>query len=154
MGYVENNLMPNEHVVAYGKLHWWIFASGATTTFIGLLFIASFYLNMGNAASILLGIIFLFTGVFMLISAYIKTISTELAVTNKRIIAKFGLIRRSTLELRHEKVESFHVDQGVIGRILNFGTVVINGTGGAHTPIPRVSKPLEFRKSALSAIDI
>jgi hypothetical protein len=53
----------------------------------------------------------------------------------------------------HSKVESFHVDQGIIGRIFNFGTVVINGTGGAKTPIPKISAPLIFRRQALMAIE-
>ena len=69
------------------------------------------------------------------------------------MIAKFGFIRRSTIELLHGKVESFHVDQGILGRVLNFGTVVVNGTGGAKTPIPRIAAPLDFRRQALGVIE-
>ncbi|CAI1715215.1 Bacterial membrane flanked domain [Serratia quinivorans] len=82
----------------------------------------------------------------MLLNVVIKIITTELALTNKRIIAKFGFIRRSTVELRLEKVESIGVDQSILGRILGYGTIVVKGTGGTATPIPSISKPLEFRR--------
>jgi len=85
--------------------------------------------------------------------AFVNRQSTELAVTSKRIIAKFGFIRRYTFELNHGKVESIHVEQGVIDRILGVGTLHINGTGGGITPIPKISDPLGFRRKAMEAID-
>lgn len=92
-------------------------------------------------------------GIPMLIKAWIEKSTTELAVTSKRVIAKVGLIRRNTIELNHSKVESFHIDQGIFGRILGFGTLVINGTGGGKTPIPNIDAPLLFRREAMQAID-
>lgn len=89
----------------------------------------------------------------MLIKAWILSSSTELAITNKRVITKFGFISRSTVELLHKNVESFHVDQSITGRILNFGTLIINGTGGVGTPIPSIASALEFRRQALVAIE-
>ncbi len=109
MDYVENSLGPGEQVAALGQLHWWIFIHGSVVAAIGLgLVLASF------------------------IGAYINLISTDLAVTNRRVIAKFGFIRRRTVELNHSKVEGFHDDQGVLGRLLNFGTVTVTGAGGCR----------------------
>jgi len=53
----------------------------------------------------------------------------------------------------YSKVESINVEQGIFGRIFDFGTLVINGTGGGKTPIPSIDSPLEFRKNAMQAID-
>lgn len=142
--YVEQNLMPNEQIIAVGKVHWHIYITGALLIFIGLIFVSS---------TEVLGWPMLIVGIFLLIRAWLTVISTELAVTNKRVIAKFGFIRRSTIELLHDKVESFHVDQGVAGRIFNYGTLVVNGTGGIRTPIPSVAAPLDFRRQALIAIE-
>ena len=64
-----------------------------------------------------------------------------------------GFIRRNTIELNHSKVESINVHQGIFGRIFDFGTLVINGTGGGKTPIPSIDSPLDFRKNAMQAID-
>ena len=72
--------------------------------------------------------------------------TTELAITNKRVIAKFGLIRRNTVEMNISKVESIQVDQGILGRIFNFGSVLVSGAGDPKAPIPGISHPLKFRK--------
>ena len=71
--------------------------------------------------------------------------STELALTNQRVIAKVGLIRRNTVELRIDKVESLGIHQGILGRIFNYGSIVIKGTGGTNTPIPNIKAPMQFR---------
>ena len=86
------------------------------------------------------------------IKAFTVWWGTELAVTSKRVIAKTGLIQRNTVELNHSKVESFSVHQSILGRILGYGDVVVNGTGGIGTPINRVSKPIQFRKEAMQVV--
>jgi uncharacterized membrane protein YdbT with pleckstrin-like domain len=71
---------------------------------------------------------------------------TELVITNRRIIAKFGLLKRQTIEMNLSKIESIRVEQGLLGRMLDFGDIVVVGTGGSREPIPRISHPLEFRR--------
>jgi uncharacterized membrane protein YdbT with pleckstrin-like domain len=145
MGYVDTNLVANEKVIRMGKVHWGIYIPGAIWAGLGILFMT------GDAAPI--GVFFFLIGAILLLRAFLYSVSTELAVTDKRVIAKFGLIRRQTIELLHSKVEGLTVDQGILGRILNFGTVVVNGTGSGRTPIRGISEPLEFRKSALTEIE-
>jgi uncharacterized membrane protein YdbT with pleckstrin-like domain len=146
MSYVRSNLMPGENIVAVAKIHWWIFVTPGILTLIGLLLAR--HRDIGG-----LGVILLLVGLILLVKAIIYRISTELAVTSKRVIAKFGFIRRTTIELSHRKMESLNVNQGILGRILNFGTVVVTGSGGTATPIPSIDAPLEFRRAALSAIE-
>ena len=155
MGYVEKNLMPGEILYAVGRLHWIIFSKSIlfSVVAVGLLI----YSVLGDPKlSIPLrsaGLIVLLPALWSLSQASIKLRATELAVTSKRVIAKFGFIRRNTIELNHSKVESFHVDQSILGRIFGFGTLHINGTGGGITPIPNISDPLGFRRKAMEAID-
>jgi hypothetical protein len=52
-----------------------------------------------------------------------------------------------------EKVESIQVDQGVLGRIFDFGSITISGTGGDKSPVTNVAQPLEFRKAFMTAVD-
>lgn len=143
MGYVDKSLMPGEKVTARGKLHWWIYARPATFLVLGLMVLALPVVSVP----------FLVVGFFDLIRAWLERMSTELAVTDRRVIAKTGFIRRSTIELGHKKVESILVDQGITGRILNFGTIRVRGSGGTDTPIPRIAAPLQFRSSALQSIE-
>src|SRR3954467_7523552 len=86
-------------------------------------------------------------GLIFLIRAYVRYKTTELAITSKRVIVKFGFIRRSTVEINLHKVESVQVDQEVLGRIFNFGTLIISGGGTPQAPIPGISQPLAFRKA-------
>ncbi|MGQ1342123.1 PH domain-containing protein [Acinetobacter baumannii] len=69
------------------------------------------------------------------------------------MIAKSGLIRRNTIELKVNRVESLGVDQSITGRIFNFGSVVVKGTGGSHAPIPYIARPLEFRQQVNHYLD-
>ena len=88
-----------------------------------------------------------FSGIFTLfIAPALKRWSDEFVITNKRIICKTGLFSRKTLEMNLNKVESVNVDQGIIGRILGYGTVTIIGTGGTRESFPDIANPTEFRK--------
>ena len=93
-------------------------------------------------------------GLVFLIWAYVRYKTTEFAVTDRRIIAKTGLISRSTVELFLDKVEALHVDQTVWGRLLDFGTVTIHGTGSTLEPIRSISAPLTLRKQFMQAADL
>src|SRR5262245_29672660 len=92
-------------------------------------------------------------GLVLLLMAYIRYKTTELAVTNKRVIAKFGFISRYTIEMNINKVESIQVEQSIMGRILNYGTLTIAGTGTHQAPIPGISDPMGFRKAFMAAQD-
>jgi uncharacterized membrane protein YdbT with pleckstrin-like domain len=131
--YVDQVLIKDETVIYRGHLtlwsfFWWIL--------LGLLLLAAFGL-----------------GLLFWLWAWLKYRSTELAVTNKRIIVKSGLIQRNTTEMFLEKVESIQVDQGIFGRILDFGSITISGTGGDKSPVNNVSHPIEFRKAFMTAVD-
>lgn len=150
MGYVTNNLMPDERVLHVGKIHWFVFVSG---TVMLLIAIGLFRADLEGGMVQVFGVILFILAMINLINAFIFKISTELAITSKRVIAKVGFISRSTIELNHKKVESFIVDQSIFGRIFGFGTIVVCGTGGGKTPIPNIDNPLEFRRQAMKVAD-
>ncbi|MDB6061400.1 MAG: hypothetical protein JWM78_1503 [Verrucomicrobiaceae bacterium] len=97
--------------------------------------------------------IWLVVGLVFLIMAYIRYKTTEIAITNKRVIAKFGFIRRQTIEMYVQKVETIQVDQTIFGRIFNFGTLVISGAGNPQEPVTGISNPLAFRRAFLETQD-
>ena len=102
---------------------------------------------------VLLGVILLVVGVGLIFLgwAWINVHSTEIAITNRRIIAKFGFVSRRTIEININQVEALRVDQGFWGRILNFGTIVISGTGSSLEPAPNIADPLVFRRKFMEA---
>jgi uncharacterized membrane protein YdbT with pleckstrin-like domain len=105
---------------------------------------------------ILLGVITLplfGVGLLFWLWAWITYATTELAITNKRVIAKTGLIQRRTIEMFLEKIESIQVDQSVLGRLFDFGSVIISGTGVHSAPFRNISDPLALRKNFMMAAD-
>lgn len=131
--YVEGALVKDERIVHTGHISLW---SLWLLIFLGFLLLPAFGLGL----------------VFWLV-AYVKYKTTELAITNRRVIAKFGFISRRTVEININKVESIQVDQGVFGRIFDFGTLVISGAGSPQAPIPGISRPMAFRRAFIEAQD-
>ncbi|QDC43734.1 PH domain-containing protein [Methylophilus medardicus] len=105
---------------------------------------------------IILGLIFITVGVGLVfwINAYMQYKTTELAFTNKRVIATFGFIRRQTIELNINNVETVEVSQSIFGRLFNFGTLVIAGAGNPQASIPGISDPISFRSAFIAAQEI
>jgi uncharacterized membrane protein YdbT with pleckstrin-like domain len=91
--------------------------------------------------------------IISIVIAIINVLTTELVVTNKKVIGKTGFIRRTSIDLQLGKLESIVLDQGITGRIFNFGTIVVRGTGGNAVGIPFIKSPLEFRRSVMRIVD-
>lgn len=77
---------------------------------------------------------------------FLDYITTEMAITNKKVVGKYGFFSRRTLEMNLPKIESISVDQGIIGRILGYGTITVIGTGGTRESLSYMTNPLDFRK--------
>ncbi len=84
-------------------------------------------------------------GTILLARAWFHRVTTEIAVTDRRIIYKRGFVRRYTVEMHMDKVESVDVDQSILGRLLDCGDVIIHGTGMGIEPLPNIDHPLELR---------
>ena len=140
MSYIDETLLPDEHVVYRTALHWIIFARGALVLLAGVAaLIAVPHVPLVGAAILLVGVL-------MLIPPFIDYQTTELGVTNKRVIVKVGFVRRRTLELLLRQVEALSVDQTLGGRMFGYGTITLTGTGGVREVYHRVREPLELRR--------
>jgi uncharacterized membrane protein YdbT with pleckstrin-like domain len=131
--YVEGALVKDEKIVHLGHISLW---SLWHLIALGLVLLPVFGL-----------------GLIFLIMAYVRYKTTELAITTKRVIVKFGLIRRRTIEININKVESIQVDQEILGRVFNFGTLVISGAGNPQAPVAGISSPMDFRRAFIEAQD-
>lgn len=87
-----------------------------------------------------------------IINSYLGRRYAEYVVTNKRVIFKLGLIRRSVVELQLNKAEAIAFGESFWGRIFNFGTVVVT-TGGATNTYPYIADPLSFRRAISEEVD-
>jgi uncharacterized membrane protein YdbT with pleckstrin-like domain len=82
---------------------------------------------------------------FILLPAMITYLTSELVITDKRVLIKVGFVRRRTIEMFISKIESIGVNQGILGRLFDYGTVTIRGTGGSAEPFKTIAHPLQFR---------
>jgi uncharacterized membrane protein YdbT with pleckstrin-like domain len=139
VSYIDENLLPNEHVVYRADLHWIIFARAILVLVVGLVLV--FVPRIAQAS-----VVVLLIGVVMLVPPFVAYRTTELGVTNKRVIVKTGLFRRRTLELLLRQVEAILVDQSLLGRLFGFGSITLTGTGGVREIFHRVRDPLELRR--------
>lgn len=139
VSYIDENLLPDEHVVYRADLHWIIFARAILVLVVGLVLV--FEPRIAQAS-----VVVLLIGVVMLVPPFVAYRTTELGVTNKRVIVKTGLVRRRTLELLLRQVEAILVDQSLLGRLFGFGSITLTGTGGVREIFHRVRDPLELRR--------
>ena len=95
-----------------------------------------------------LGILALFlVGLYLFAHMMIVRATTEIAVTNERIIYKKGLIARHVGELDIDRIEGVSVQQGVLGRMRGYGRVCVRGMGVGEVILPPIESPLEFRRA-------
>lgn len=102
MGYVEKSLSDGEEVLEKFKYHW----------------------------IVKIPIIIEFISIILIPLALFAALSirfVEHGLTNKRVIFKKGIIGRKTQEMRIDSIETVEIQQGVLARILGYGTVSITG---------------------------
>jgi uncharacterized membrane protein YdbT with pleckstrin-like domain len=147
MSYVNRVLQPGETVVYATTLHWLVYlrAIALLIAAAGLAIAAQWVGGDGHRALLIAAALFGLLALSSGLRAWLRRVTTELAVTDLRIIYKAGLLSRHTLEMNRSKVESVDVDQSLLGRLFGYGTIIVRGTGGSLEPMRNIKNPIEFR---------
>jgi uncharacterized membrane protein YdbT with pleckstrin-like domain len=164
MSYTEKVLLPDERIVYAAGIHWVVYLRGLAITIFGG--VASYYsydfllyafgatiTRYAQHAAAGLGLIIVLVGVAFLAGAYVRQTSTELVLTNKRIIAKYGFVSRTTFEIMISRITGANFDQTVLGRLLDFGTILVHGAGGEISPIDEVEEPQKFHQALMAIME-
>lgn len=151
MSYYKKVLQPDEQVKYVGKLHWTIYRNAI---FLGIFTIAAAVFSVGappdSRSLVLLGVgVLALLTIMTFLGPWFVRVTTEIVVTDKRVIHKTGWISRRTEEINISKVETVDVSQGVMDRIFGSGTVLIRGVGGGWEPLRRVASPLALRNAII-----
>ena len=148
MKYVEQVLQPDEKLIYATSLHWLVYLRAILLLIVAgaCLIVSGMFPEPGvklalTVVAALFGLIALLSG----LGAFIRRSTTELAVTDRRVIYKTGIFQRHSMEMNTSKVETVGVNQSILGRILGYGTIMVRGTGGSFEPIPFIGDPLTFR---------
>ena len=151
MRYVNSVLQPGENLQARSTLHWLVYGR-ALIAFVAAVasLIASRQVPENGAIFFLwIAAFFAVAAIILFVPAWLRRLGTEIAVTDRRIILKRGLIQRHTIEINMDKVESVDVDQSILGRIFDYGTVTVHGTGTGIEPLRNVSAPIALRNAVM-----
>jgi uncharacterized membrane protein YdbT with pleckstrin-like domain len=139
---IEANLMNGESIIYKTQRHWsMLLVPGIVALFFipGALFML-FSKMFGPSFVMLL------VGCSWFLLRFLDRKSSEFAVTNRRVIIHVGVVRTRSVELQLEKVEALGVDQGLLGKLMGYGSVVVGGTGGTKEVFKFIEKPFEFRQ--------
>jgi uncharacterized membrane protein YdbT with pleckstrin-like domain len=131
MSYIQDSLAAGEAVRFSARIHWIIWVRAWL-------------------ALVVLGIVLV--GIAIFIRDLIALTTTEIAITNRRLILKRGLISRSTSELELATVEAVRLNQDALGRFLGWGRVEVHGTGDDVWLSPLIAQPVRFRRELETAL--
>ena len=146
--YIDDILQPGEKVLYSTNAHW-IFYWPAIVAWI-----VALALFLESRATVTEGLVLLclsasavaaIAALYWTVKAWFHRWTTETDVTNLRVVHKTGFIKRRTFEMSLDKVESVDVNQSILGRILNYGDVTIQGVGEGKETISTIASPLAFR---------
>jgi uncharacterized membrane protein YdbT with pleckstrin-like domain len=151
--YVQRVLQPGEQVRHTTNIHWIVYKWGVLVLLLALvsLLVAGAHApwrTFWEYVAILLAMV----AFALLFWEWFTRWTTEIAVTDRRVIYKEGFIRRDTNEMNLDKVESVHVRQSILGRILDYGHVIIIGTGEGENELHMIAKPLDLRNHITGVI--
>jgi uncharacterized membrane protein YdbT with pleckstrin-like domain len=141
MSYIQAILRPDEKLLATGYIHWIVYWPAIAVMVLAV--ISLIVLGFGSIA----GRIIFLAAIFFAIKEWFQQWITEIAVTDRRVIVKTGLIRRHTAEMNMDKVESVTVYQPVLGRLLDFGSVQVRGTGEGLGHLDYIKSPILLRNT-------
>lgn len=162
MAYVEKHLMEGEKVAYATRLHWIVLLSPVVlcalfgSPGVALLVASAKGPSDSRAASqsmLIGGVALLVIALFILLRGVMARNAVQMAVTNKRIIAKVGVVSRRTVDMLLSRVESVGVEETAMGRMFGYGTVILRGTGGTPEIFNKIARPLEFRTQVQQQID-
>lgn len=125
MGYVTEVLESDEQVLGEAQIHW------IYLIFAAIIFIIGFTIIIGPIIA-----------AYMVLSYYLK----EFVITNKRVIYKRGVISRNVDEIDIRRIEGTNLRQGILGRMLGYGRVIVRGTGVGNINFPLIATPIEFKR--------
>src|SRR5262245_19555639 len=147
MSYVQHVLQPGEQVRHTSSIHWIVYWPGVAVALLAVVaywFSETRYLTgIWRFTAYALALV----AIVLLIQQWFQWWVTEIAVTDRRVIYKKGLVRRQTNEMNMDKVESVKINQSILGRMLDYGDVSILGTGEGFETLRTVASPIELRNS-------
>ncbi len=144
MSYIKGTLSEDEQIKEHITLHWLNFLPAALFALIAMVCALIGYIQQQNGE---LPTAYAAAALFFILSLYIylPLAAVEMAVTNKRVICKKGIVSVHSEELYNGKVESIEIRQSIMGRLFGYGTICFSGTGDSTVEFVDIDNPRETK---------
>ena len=160
MAYIERELADGENLAMLSRPSWWTVVP-RTLLAAAVLAVAYVVLTMaGVLTTFLLWVVvvplILVAWIFMIIPALLRVLSTEIAITNRRVTSKTGIINIEVKTTPLDKVNNVNVVQSFFGRMLGYGDLeVTTATAEAADNhfVKALAHPNEFRNELTALAD-
>ena len=146
--FIDDIVQPGEKVLYSTNAHWIFYLPAIAAWAVAIAFLVLSRIVVADTPRLLCWSMAAIAAIFALYQtaiAWFHRWTTETDVTNLRVVHKTGFIKRRTFEMSLDKVESVDVNQSILGRILNYGSVTVRGVGEGAETIDMIASPLEFR---------
>src|SRR5215213_7869061 len=148
--YIDDILQPDEKVLYSTNAHWIFYLPAIAAWIVAVVLLVLSRATVTESIVLLClsaSVVVALAALYWTVKGWFHRFTTETDVTNLRVVHKTGFIKRRTFEMALDKVESVDVNQTILGRILNYGDVTINGVGEGRETIRTIASPLAFRSS-------
>lgn len=141
------NSFPSERLVGKARQHWAVFIL-PLLPFLFCIFTIVLAFKVDNGALYLcLSGFFALLGILGFIKVLLIYLTTDLMLTNRRIVSHTGLLQRVQFEILLNQIESISITRPLMGHVFDYGSIVIVGAGGSHQSIPSLTKPERIRRA-------
>jgi membrane protein YdbS with pleckstrin-like domain len=155
MSYAEKNLIPGESIAYRARYHWIFYRTTLALLLVAAVFglwwwISGQRLGAGAASSVLgtIALGLLAVAVVHFFVRRIRASADEFVVTTRRVIRKTGLVAREAEHAPIEKIQDITVDQGVLARLLGYGTATLEtASESGRIVFPDIADPERFRNA-------
>ncbi|MEZ5938407.1 MAG: PH domain-containing protein [Hyphomonadaceae bacterium] len=130
MNYIDHQLADGETILVRGEFSW----VQKALPWLALVF---------------LGVVLV--GIYLWVRESVRLATTEMVVTNRRLIVKKGLFNVDLDELTLGSLEGAHIDQSFLGRMFGMGRLLVRGRGETQLHFPTMAHPARFLAAAETA---
>ncbi len=171
MDYIRDSLSDDEQLIHIARFHWMYTVQAAFNALFGLALSIAIIVFALKYAPIMFktlnteglslidqiqvlhpGILILAFFVFLMgllkfAQMMIIKATTEIGVTDIRLVYKRGLVARAVGEINIDRIEGVNVLQGIMGRLFGYGRVMVRGMGVGEVVLPPLAQPIRFKKA-------
>lgn len=173
MLYIQQSLGPSEEIIHLGEFHWMHDVKAVFNIIFGIIMalmivfggVFAYYkmgkipasVNMAEAVQYLplwmkgFAFAMFVMGLYSFARMMTEKATTEMAITNLRIIYKQGLMTRHVGEIAVDRIEGVVVLQSFLGRLLDYGQLAVRGMGVGEVVLPPIRQPIVFRQAIQQA---